>query len=237
MVLFSSARQQHDSPTAHRPRQFGTSGFRLTSGLVVVGLIGALASLAVLVHEGRLLPLDERIALVVLGASRGLRRIAGLLGRVGEAPVWDTACLAVGLGLWCTRARTTGLLLPVAVVVAEMSTIALKVVVGYVPIALDELPSYLEVDSFPSGHVARVVVALGLVGIGVARSAAQRRVAIVVATLGGLLMGWARIVTHSHSPSDDLGAILLAFIVVGLVGLARQRISADSDDQSKGRPT
>jgi undecaprenyl-diphosphatase len=63
---------------------------------------------------------------------------------------------------------------------------------------------------FPSGHVVRVTVLLGLIGVLVGRRAPSLRLPMLVAGVAVLLLlGYARVDVRAHLPTDVLGGYLL----------------------------
>jgi membrane-associated phospholipid phosphatase len=190
-----------------------------------VALVAALAVLARLAHDGRLFWLDQSITTAILVHSNvPIRRVARTLGQVGEAGVWDLASLAAALVLTALQRRSTAVRLMCGLAIVELGTLLIKLVVGGDPPSFWSIRRVLVLDGFPSGHVARVVVTLGILGLSVP---GKQRVAFAIglALLGGLVMGWARIETRSHAPSDVLGAILLGSITLAMLlpGRAEKR--------------
>jgi membrane-associated phospholipid phosphatase len=182
-----------------------------------VALVAALVVLARLAHDGRLFWLDQSITTAILAHSDiSIRRIARTLGQIGEAGVWDLTCLAAALVLAALQRRSTAVRLICGLAIVELGTLLIKLVVGGDAPSFWSIRRVLALDGFPSGHVARVLVTLGILGLSIP---GKQGVAFAIgqALLAGLVMGWARIETRSHAPSDILGAILLGSITLAML--------------------
>lgn len=82
--------------------------------------------------------------------------------------------------------------------------------------------------SFPSGHTAGaaawvLVVTLFLADVGGLRGPLRAVVVVLPALGAGLVAGWAQTVLSAHYPTDALGGILLAFVLVPVLAQATDR--------------
>jgi membrane-associated phospholipid phosphatase len=198
--------------------------------LALAALLGVLAAFALgalghAVRRGQLIAGD-----VVIGAAirthspLSLNPLARSLGRLGEAPLWDALVLAAVIGLALTKRRTAALTLLVGVLCAELGTTIVKAWASGPQATLGETIHFLPVDGFPSGHVVRVLVTLGLF-ILLAWPTPSRPLAFAIGSVGAillvLLMAWARIITRSHTPSEVVGAILLGALILDVIYLTQ----------------
>ncbi|MBI2939088.1 MAG: phosphatase PAP2 family protein [Chloroflexi bacterium] len=207
----------------------GTQPFEPVRTLPAIVLALLFLALA-LVARGGPLPGDEALvgALVGLGGD-----LPAIVSRVTSFAVWAPLVLVVAAALAIWRSRGAAGLLVLAVLTMELASWAIKEVVGRERPATFLLDDVMATASFPSGHVARVTVTLGiLVGV-VAWRSAWRIPAILIAAVWLLVVGLARVAVGAHWPSDVLGGYLLgaiwlavAFGVAGRRG--RSRPSASS---------
>ncbi len=205
--------------------------------IVFVGLVLTLVALGVSVQDARLASIDSHVATVVRSLSGATSyRLARALGRLGSAQVWDASVLLIAGLLYLKRQNSDGLLLVLGVVTAEVGTIAVKALMNGPEGVLVQLVHFRELDGFPSGHVVRVVVALGILTSIMGVRTSRLPLVTGVSIVGGLLMGWARIESRSHSPSDIVGAYLISAIVLNVLVVRRhqsikpaQAVMSDND--------
>ena len=186
---------------------------------VLLGL--AYVALALVARSG-LLPGDASLAAWLQETEAGTAaHVYGVLNRVGELPIWDSGVVAAAVVLWLCGRRRAGLLL-VSGLGVELLTVSSKWLVDRPRPAAD---GFLDTASFPSGHLARVTVTLGLlVALFVWRQPAWRWPALLVA--GGVLVLWsaARVASGAHWPSDVLGGTLLGGCWLAVLLAAARRI-------------
>jgi len=147
-----------------------------------------------------------------------------LLSTVAAVIPWTAAVLVVGGLLWLIGRRRLAVTLVLGDVSVELAVLVAKLVVDRVrPVA--GLPADLITSaSFPSGHVARVAVAVGILILfaGWPRGSA-RAAAVAVGVAGVALLAVARIASGEHWPSDVLGSLLLAGAILGLADRSWRR--------------
>jgi undecaprenyl-diphosphatase len=170
-----------------------------------------------------LIVIDEQLAVTIRSTNAGLfGAVARLMKRLGSLPVWDTLVLIAAAVLWTRKRRLEAKLL-VAALSVEAATILVKVV-GNSPADIgSEFGDFLESAGdahFPSGHVARTAVTLGvLVALFAWRKHRWRLSAVLAASGFVLLMGIARVASGAHRPSDVLGGLLLGALWLDLLFL------------------
>jgi undecaprenyl-diphosphatase len=139
-----------------------------------------------------------------------------LLSLAAAVVPWTASVVVVGALLWLVGQRRLAIALLLGDILTELVVLLAKLAVDRGrPVA--GLPADLITSaSFPSGHVARVAVAVGLVillALWPWRSARAPAIALGVVLVG--LLALARIASGEHWPSDVLGSLLLAGAVVG----------------------
>jgi membrane-associated phospholipid phosphatase len=142
---------------------------------------------------------------------------------------WMFVVLALVLLLLLARRFRQGLLLLLAEPLAESANLALKLAInrqppGQGPVAgLDRLDVLL----FPSGHVTRTTVTLGLLVLFVAWPHARVRIPALLAALGLLaLIGVTQVSVGGHLPLDVLGGYLLGGMLVNVIYVVDLRLRA-----------
>lgn len=169
--------------------------------------------------------------LVSLGITRGpdialFEALSGLHGtslgalveaweRIGDLGAWLVVTLVIGLLMASAGRRLAGLWF-LAAITADLVASVIKLLFALPRPAGGELLGILGETSFayPSGHVTRTLVLLGLLawaseGIPVPHRSVLRSVLAVAVGLGTLLMGVARVASGEHWPSDAVGGALL----------------------------
>ena len=127
----------------------------------------------------------------------------------GSLPVWAIAVAMLTVRLAQAELRLGAQALVVAVG-AEAAATVIKALVGRARPPGAELADLLVASGFPSGHVTRTAVLVGIV-IALAPWTARRPIlAIAFAVVAVALMGLARVSSGAHFTSDVAGACLLA---------------------------
>lgn len=181
-------------------------------------LLCAFLALGVVAHDG---PLPGDAALAAAVPHLALLEIVSAAAAVVP---WTAGTLVVGGLLWLAGRKGWAAALVSADLAVETAVLVTKLVVDRArPVA--GLPADLITSaSFPSGHVARVGVVLGIVMLSVHWPHPSVRVtAAIVAVAAVALLALARITSGEHWPSDVLGSLLLAGAVVGLADALRWR--------------
>mgnify|MGYP000341895308 FL=1 len=192
--------------------------------------ISVLVILAVAVRGGPTVldVTDPRLVALRVGPVDALLDAADL---AGSLPLWAGAVALLTVALARTKLRLGGEAFVVAVG-AEIAATAIKAVVGRARPPGAELSDLLVAAGFPSGHVTRTAVLIGLV-IALAPWAQRRpRLAIALGLVAVALVGLARVSSAAHFTSDVLGACLLAAAI-----LAGWRWISSSADARAPAPT
>jgi membrane-associated phospholipid phosphatase len=202
-------------------------------------LVVAFVALTLVVEAGWLGALDHDVLLAMSGVwSESLHSMFQLIAELGGIEV--TSILMLGLLIFLWRG---GFGADALVVLAFPAALALEVVYKgalYHPgppraIAHRDGPSLTDfltgpsnLNSFPSGHMVRTVVAYGLIAFVVRRLApwpAARAVAVPVAVVIIIVVAFDRLYLDAHWESDVIGGLLLGAIALlsGTVWLDRPR--------------
>lgn len=212
----------HDaSPAAHAdPDRAGArSGSRLRAGLWIAAGIALFAALAMQVRAGPL-SFDPSVAEALSGLAGS--PLVRALDVVASVAVWSALVLVSAALFWRAR-RAAGILMFTALS-AEMATAAAKLLVSRPRPSAPDLTEVIATASFPSGHVTRVVVGLGLLTAATGMVAPQWRGPVLVgSTLVIAAVSIARVASGEHWPSDILGGLLLGAVWLRVIMLvARQ---------------
>jgi undecaprenyl-diphosphatase len=198
--------------TAERP----VSRIEVRWLLVAVVLLGAVAGLAAFVSD-RLPPFDSS----VLAEFRRLQEtpLWPLLQGVnlaGYPIVWDTLVFAGTAYLAFRWRQPWPLLLPAWLLIGESAAVLVKLGVDRLRPPGVVIQDLVTAASFPSGHVTRIAVTVG-VAVVIAWPALRRRMAAVIAAAASaVVMGIARMAAGEHWPTDVLGALLLSGAIVSV---------------------
>jgi undecaprenyl-diphosphatase len=211
--------------------------------LVLAGLVVLYVGLTLMVGAGWLGSLDHQV-LVALSSSwsESLHPIFQFLAELGGIEV--TSILMLGLFFYLLRGGFGADSLAVLAFAGGMVLEVLYKVALYHPgppraIAHKDGPSITDLltsggglNSFPSGHVVRAVVAYGLIAFVVRRLAPwaiARALAIPIAVILIIIVSFDRLYLDAHWESDVIGGLLLGAIALlaATVWLDRPR-SADN---------
>ncbi|MDQ3492612.1 MAG: phosphatase PAP2 family protein [Chloroflexota bacterium] len=194
--------------------------------LVAAAAILACLGLGVLVSLDMTRALDDGVSAAILaGHSSALGRVAATWETVGDLTPWILISWLVGLALFVSGRRLAAVWFFAAITADGLAALmkaafALPRPPGGDLIDLFGGPSY----AYPSGHVARTVVLLGLLAWVTLREVPRPRrplvapVLVVAVVVGVAMMGVARIGAGQHWASDVLGGALvgvawLAFVM------------------------
>ncbi|MDQ3553225.1 MAG: phosphatase PAP2 family protein [Chloroflexota bacterium] len=196
----------------------------------------ACLGLGVLVSLDATRAFDDGVSAAILaGHSSALGRLAATWETVGDLVPWVLISWLAALALFASGRRWAALWF-FAAITADGAAALIKLAFALPrPPGGDLLdlfggPSY----AYPSGHVARTVVLLGLLAWVALREVPRLRrpfvapsIALVV-VVGIALMGVARVGAGQHWPSDVLGGVLLGVAWLALVMWLDRRV--------RGRP-
>lgn len=211
--------------------------------LVLVALVASYVGLTLIVGAGWLGSLDHQV-LVAMSSSwnESLHSLFQFLAELGGLEV--TSILMLGLFFYLLRGGFGADALAVLAFAGGMVLEVLYKVALYHPgppraIAHKDGPSITDLltggdglNSFPSGHVVRAVVAYGLIAFVVRRLAPwpiARALAIPIAVVLIVIVSFDRLYLDAHWESDVIGGLLLGAIALlaATVWLDRPR-SADN---------
>ncbi len=207
--------------------------------VVLVALVVAFVGLTLVVEAGWLGPLDRQVSLAMSAVwSESLHPVFQLIAELGGIEV--TSILMLGLFFYLWRG---GFGADALVVLAFPAALVLELVYKWTfyhpgpsravshrdgPSLTDLLtvPAMSDLNSFPSGHMVRTVVAYGLIAFVVRRlalSRVARQLAIPVAVLIIVVEAFDRLYLDTHWESDVIGGLLLGAIALlsGTVWLDR----------------
>jgi undecaprenyl-diphosphatase len=211
--------------------------------LVLAGLVVAYVGLTLIVGAGWLGSLDHQVLVAMSSSwSESLHPLFQFLAELGGIEVTSILMLGMFFYLWRGGFGADAL-----AVLAFAGGIVLEILYKlalYHPgppraIAHRDGPSVTDLltgagglNSFPSGHVVRAVVAYGLIAFVVRRLApwpVVRTVAIPIAVVLIIIVSFDRLYLDAHWESDVIGGLLLGAIVLlaATVWLDRPR-SADN---------
>jgi membrane-associated phospholipid phosphatase len=192
--------------------------------LVAAVFCVALAGLALTVGAGPL-PIDLSIR-DALHVGDPIPILLQGLNLAGGALVWDAGVAVLIVALVAIHRRIDAFWVAAGLFAGEALATALKLIVDR-----PRPPGIAVVDlvtqaSFPSGHVTRTAVTLGVLVLMFASGRSRRIVASLVALAFVLAMGIARIESSEHWPTDVLGSLLLAGIVICGVAIGRDWLTS-----------
>lgn len=215
-------------------------GARAVLGLILLVLLGLLGAV---VHKGPL-ALDLSLAPAIRADAAGaFGALLHILNTLGEVPVWGALTVLAGVILWLTRGFEDGLLLVGGWLSGEAAAFVVKHVVNRPRPAGSEVADLIPTASFPSGHIVRCSVTLGLlVALLAWRTPARRWPAVVIVTIYLLVLGVARVASGEHWPTDVIGGYLLGGLWLDVVTtvwvwwLAQGRALVPFPLPSRGKP-
>jgi membrane-associated phospholipid phosphatase len=136
------------------------------------------------------------------------------LAALFSLPVWTGIVLLGGVGLWRAGAGREALVLLCTDFMAEATTAVTKVLVARLPPPDTDMTGALAsvaLLEFPSGHMVRVSVTLGLLLVALGRARPGWRLPGILSYVTILgLVGVARVASEAHWPSDVVGSYLLS---------------------------
>jgi membrane-associated phospholipid phosphatase len=201
----------------------------LTTRLVVlVVLVVAFVALTLAVGAGWLSTLDHQVLQAVAGVwDERLHRLFQVIAEFGGIEV--TSILMIGLFVFLWRGGYGADVLAVLAFPAAVGLEALYKVALYHPgpprsishrdgpSVTDSMTGLTNLNSFPSGHVVRTIVAYGLIAFVVRRLApwrVVRQLAIPIAVVIIIIVAFDRLYLSDHWESDIIGGLLLGAIAL-----------------------
>ena len=194
----------------------------------LVALVVSFVALTLMVSAGWLGSLDHQVLVAMSGSwSESLHPLFQLIAELGGLEV--TSILMLGLVIYLWRNGFGADALVVLAVVGGLALEVLYKIALFHPgppraIAHPDGPSLTDLltrggglNSFPSGHVVRAVVAYGLIGFVVRRLApwpVARALAIPVAVVLIIVEAFDRLYLDAHWESDVIGGLLLGAIAL-----------------------
>lgn len=156
------------------------------------------------------------VAAVQAAATGWVRTLLDALTAVGQPIVWDPVVIAIGVVLAVRGQRRDGLQLVCWVAVAEIAAEVAKILFDRIRPEGVAVSDFITQASYPSGHVARTVVTLGLLVLIGPSSPRVRWLGVLAAAAFSVLMGMARIESGEHWPTDVVGGFLLSGLVLSM---------------------
>jgi len=207
--------------------------------LVLVALVVAFVALTLFVSAGWLGPLDHQVLSAMSSSwTESLHPLFQFIAELGGVEV--TSILMLGLLFYLWRG---GFGADTLVILAFAGGLALEIVYKIAlyhpgpqraithrdgPSVTDLLTGGAGLNSFPSGHVVRAVIAYGLIAFVVRRLApwpVARAAAIPLAVVLIVIIAFDRLYLDVHWESDVIGGLLLGAVALlaGTVWLDRPR--------------
>jgi undecaprenyl-diphosphatase len=189
--------------------------------LLATVLLALFVSLGLVARAGPLAVDETLIGLLPRGAPPLPVRLAN---RLASAPIWTLAALIAAAAAWRWVSFRAAVLILLAVATAEVASLVSKLVVARQALDVDGSGAgsswWDSINStylFPSAHVVRVTVLLGVVGVVLAARVPATRLLMLVASIALLLLlGYARVDVRAHLPTDVLGGYLLGGVCLAL---------------------
>ncbi len=200
--------------------------------LVAATALLACLGLGVLVSMDATRAFDDSVSTSILAVyTSTLGRIAAGWETLGDLVPWVLISWLVGLALFVLGRRLDALWFALAIT-ADGLAVLIKIAFGLPRPPGGELLDLFGGTSYayPSGHVARTVVLLGLLAWVALRELPRLRrpfaaPTVMLAVVGGVaLMGVARIGAGQHWPSDVLGGALLGVAWLAVVMWLDRRV-------------
>jgi membrane-associated phospholipid phosphatase len=206
---------------------------------VLVALVVAFVALTLMVSAGWLVSLDHQVQAAMSSAwSESLHPLFQFIAELGGVEVTSILMLGLFFYLWREGFGADALVVG-AFAGGIVLELAYKVALYHPgpprasthrdgPSVTDLLTGGAGLNSFPSGHVVRAVIAYGLIAFVVRRLApwpAARALAMPVAVLVIIVIAFDRLYLNAHWESDVIGGLLLGGIALlaGTVWLDRPR--------------
>ena len=197
---------------------------RRTTGWIVLGVAAFAACLVLgfLVAGGFTLAIDLAAASFVADLVRGpVAPALALVTWSGDLGVSAAATLAAAAFVWLSgRPRAAALVATTILAGAASSVLKLAFALprpdGVQPFDLFGEPTY----AYPSGHVVRGLVLVGVIGLISAGSKANRnrlRPVLAGAIVVGLIVGLGRMAASVHWLSDVVGGVLLGIAWLAII--------------------
>ena len=188
----------------------------VAGGVMFLGLWFFLGVLQDLVAKDPLVLLDLRLHNTVpLFRTAGMTTFMLLLTELGSAMVLSFLCLGVALFALAWGGRRLAVMFMLALAVSGLMSVSLKALFGSSR-PLDAIINVHEA-SFPSGHMLSGTVVYGLLAALLLGSRARNGVRAIGVTLLLLVIvgiGMSRLYLGVHWPSDLLGSLALALIIL-----------------------
>ena len=154
--------------------------------------------------------LDSRLAATRVG---GVDVVLDIVDLAGSLPVWAALVGVITLVVGRRRWHMAGESLLV-VALAEVAATIVKIVVARARPPEAEIGDLFVVAGFPSGHMTRTAVLVGVVLFLLAADSPRRRVVLALGLVAVAAMGVARVSAGAHYTSDVLGAMLLSATIL-----------------------
>lgn len=193
--------------------------------LVLSGSVLAVLTAAVLDGPAQLDALDAEARLL---ARSSLRPVIDLANVAGSLPFWLFVVGALTLvGMERHWPRLEGL---AVAGLAEVASVAIKVAVGRPRPPGADTTDFLIGAGFPSGHVTRTSVLIGVVLVVVPLASRHTRATITLGVGAAVLMSLARVASGDHYASDVIGGMLLAALLLAGWAVALSRRNPSEHD-------
>lgn len=231
-----SCKESSTTMSAFSPQSSLQATSQTRSGVLVETiLVTALILLGLAVRRGPL-EIDTSLVVQIHGWDTGaLRALFGALNWLGNVVVWNLGLVLAAGAFWLARRRLSAAFL-VSGMSVEMLTVFVKTLVHRPPPLGMTAADLIQTGSFPSGHVVRAVVTLGLCLMLLSWHRPRWRLPMIFATCAYLLLlGSARVTSGEHWPSDVFGGYLLGGLWLGFLFMAWKWWAASQRHQLEGR--
>jgi undecaprenyl-diphosphatase len=225
----SRSSQELRRATIHHARKPGTltreaaiTRSVAAAGAIGIGLAVAFVWLGLVVRSGPT-PFDTAVVAAVDSVAIGwVRSVLDTFSYVGMPIIWDTAVVGVAVVIAYRGRRRDAVGLVGWLLVAEIAAEVAKIVFDRTRPGGVAVSDLVTQASYPSGHVARTVVALGLLALLATTRPRARALAVAVAVVLSLVMGAARVSAGEHWPTDVIGGFLLSGVVLAAAAVTAQ---------------